>query len=97
MSIYRYTEIRLSIPICSCKKQDLSWNPFLEETGTSINEKGETIRNFKVGLNITCNQCKVSLTIPSSQFKAKITLDTPYPEEKKEEPASVSKEEKLKN
>lgn len=67
--MFKLIKIKLSEPICNCKKQNLSW--FIE------NIKGKITTQE---LKIVCKDCGTMLKVPHEKFVAKFSFDKSYPE-----------------
>lgn len=65
--MFQRIAIELTGPICSCRKQNLGWTPYIDND-----------RRF--GLVVNCGTCGTELRIPNGQFKAYFDLDEEYPE-----------------
>jgi hypothetical protein len=77
--MFKRLSINLTGPICTCKKQGLTW-------GITINPNGGH------GLEIACVECKTRLNVPNSKFVAAFNLDVPYPADVPEKKVLPKKE-----
>ena len=63
---FKYIEIYLTEPICSCDKQNLKWRIKRDADGGLF-------------LYISCHACKSELVIPHEKFVAVFKFDKSYP------------------
>jgi len=66
--MFRRIVIHLRGPICSCRKQSLSWDIWHDKKNKS-------------GLVVYCTNCGVEVRIPNNKFLASFKLKRSYPEE----------------
>lgn len=68
--MFKNITINLTGPICSCAKQNISFQIWINKSGFP-------------GLILVCKDCTTELVVPHSNFIGKFNLDNPYPADQK--------------
>lgn len=76
---FKHVEICLTEPICTCDKQNLSWNIYFDG-------------NERASIHIFCKKCRSKLIVPHDKFVASFKLDKPYPKPYSDDKKSEEKE-----